>query len=207
MQLNIFLTGVGVVGMLAGVFGVVLFPLGILLRCISGRRPADPPKNSERSMVFVPCGAGSGVGAPGGGSFHSSKKLRWIDPGDPAFSREPVQEKKEYIKGIPFMAGGKKYISFNQLCCEAPDGTTKDIYGRRTVCFRERFPCFDSYDYLYENRYYRWAFLCCDGKLTRIYFRDEGDKIYVTEDVSELENSFWESFRKLGLAVDPPEIG
>ena len=58
--------------------------------------------------------------------------------------------------------------------------------------------CFDSYDYANETRYYRWFFIKEKGKLTRIYYADERNRIQVTEDVRNLENKCLEKMRKEG---------
>ena len=61
----------------------------------------------------------------------------------------------------------------------------------------ERFPCFDSYDYAHENRYYWWLFIKEKGKLTRIYHADGTHKIQVTEDVRNLEDKCWQQMKKM----------
>lgn len=214
MLLGIFLMVLGAIGVIGGYWIAAVFPgtLGVLLCCVSGRKPQEspqaPPKphgTAEATLVFTPCGPGARVGSLGGGCFRSSTKLRWVNPSNPQFFRTPEPTEKEYLAGLPFVAGGKTYISFSQLCCPQSDGSTRDIYGRRTLCFRERFPCFDSYDYLYENRYYRWAFLCSDGKLTRVFQADQGRKLHVTEDAAQLEVDFWKDFKRAGLVADSPE--
>ena len=62
----------------------------------------------------------------------------------------------------------------------------------------ERFPCFDSADYLHEDRYFRWYFLCRRGKLTLVYHTDRTPLVAVTEDVRDLEDDCWKRMRELG---------
>lgn len=102
-----------------------------------------------------------------------------------------------------FFAAGKHYDSVSQLCLEEDLDTrrARDIHGREVLYLKERFPCFDSYDLLYENRYYRWFFIRQDNSLTRVYQIDGRDRVYVTEDVRNLENKCWEQMKKLCYAV------
>lgn len=61
----------------------------------------------------------------------------------------------------------------------------------------ERFPCFDSHDFTYENRFYRWLFLRENDRLTRVYHEDETGSVYVTEDVKYLEEPRWREMLRL----------
>lgn len=113
--------------------------------------------------------------------------------------RVPEEKHKEFLYPGPFFAAGKAYVSWKELCVEQEDsGLCRDTYGREVFCMSELFPCFDSYDYANEHRYYRWFFLREKGKLTRVYYADERYKIEVTEDVAALENNCREQLQSIG---------
>lgn len=102
-----------------------------------------------------------------------------------------------------FRAGGRKCYQINDLVMfrtkNDPSGHwAQDYYGRKVFCIFKPFPCFDSYDLIHEDRYYRWIFLCKHGVLTRLYTTDRAfnQKIYITEDVAFLENDAWEEMEK-----------
>lgn len=121
--------------------------------------------------------------------------LKWVSPEG---ERIPAPSKTTYPLLTGFKAGGKYYLGIRQLTAEtAADGLCRDVYGREVICLKERFPCFDSYDFLHEDRYYRWFFLRRHGKLTMVYFRDEGKTVEVTEDVSKVKAWQWESIQKI----------
>ena len=135
---------------------------------------------------------------------YSAGEVRWISretdsDGNPRGIREPEEKNTVYPYPGSFMAAGKTYRNWRQLCVEEDKSGhfCKDIYGREVLALWERFPCFDSYDYLYENRYFRWFFLRENGKLTRIFYTDEQDKIHITEDVRKLENKCWIQMEEL----------
>ena len=71
------------------------------------------------------------------------------------------------------------------------------MYGRTVLALRERFPCFDSSDLLYEHRYFRWFYLFQDGKLTCVYHTDESHTVTVTEDVLDIEDQCWREMQEL----------
>lgn len=126
--------------------------------------------------------------------------LEWVS-GDQV--RIPQEQVKTFQRGLPFLAAGRPYAGIALITIGKPpaDGWTKDLYNRQVYCYQERFPCFDSYDYLNEKRYYRWFFIYQDGRLTRIYTEDEQPVVYVTEDVAFLEDKFWERLEKSGYFV------
>ncbi len=114
--------------------------------------------------------------------------------------RVPQEKKLELPYLGIFKAAGKTYTGLNGLCCKKSD--TEDLYydvhGREVLCVAELFPCFDSYDYMNENRHYRWFFIREEGKLTRIYHSDTMPKIEITEDVRHVENDCLERMREMG---------
>ncbi len=92
-----------------------------------------------------------------------------------------------------FTAAGKDYTDIRQLensSLGEIDGIKyqgykisvyQDVYGRRVLYFRERFPCFDSYDFMYENRYYHWHIVEGEKGLTVVYTQDEKPGVQVCE--------------------------
>lgn len=155
------------------------------------------PKDSEPqySLYAIPRGSGGGINYQGGG-YYGTEHIRWVsretdDNGAPLYTRNPQQTTTEYPSPGVFRAAGKTYTSRNQLTIvKDEDGVwCKDMYGRQVLCVRERFPCFDSYDFAHENRYYYWYFIREGDRLTRVYYSDGGKRIIVTEDVDELETA------------------
>ena len=61
----------------------------------------------------------------------------------------------------------------------------------------EGFPCFDSYDYMYENRRYHWFFLREGDTLNRVYYTDEQNRLHITEDLANVTRSRWEEMMRL----------
>ena len=121
--------------------------------------------------------------------------LKWISP---EAERLPEEAKTAYPVNRGFFAAGKQYRNLQQMTTtQIGDYLYHDIYGRDVIALRERFPCFDSYDFLHENRYYRWFFIKEDGKLTRVYYADTRGVVQVTEDVRVLETRCLEEMKKL----------
>ena len=120
--------------------------------------------------------------------------VQWRLPEGTLRNQEPVEKKSAY-PGV-FTAGGRPYTSVSQLCAKKLDEqgyVCLDIHGREVFAQWERFPCFDSYDYLYEHRYYRWFYIRSGDKLTCVYYEDERKEIVVTEDVKKLPRRCWEA--------------
>jgi len=66
----------------------------------------------------------------------------------------------------------------------------EDIYGRTIIHLRKRYPCFDVYDQMYENRYYHWFFIKYEGGLALVYYDDGWDEFEITDDYINDEKSF-----------------
>ena len=111
--------------------------------------------------------------------------LKWV-MGQTA--RMPAPKKTTYLLLTGFHAAGKHYRNIQQL--------SDAVDGLNVIAFRERFPCFDSYDYLHEDRYFRWFFLRGQGTLTMVYYADRSKNVEVTEDVAEIKQWQWEELRK-----------
>lgn len=119
--------------------------------------------------------------------------------GQPVYIRESREHMIRVPAALPFTAAGKLYRNLGQLSPQGVvDDIDTDVYGRQVLCYQERFPCFDSFDYLHEHRYYRWYFIMEDGKLTRVYSADESGWIFVTEDVENVERKCAELLKKHG---------
>ena len=123
--------------------------------------------------------------------------IRWKNPDGSL--RTPEESKKTFLYPGVFWAAGRPYTSIKQLCAKELDEhghICRDIYGREVFAEWERFPCFDSYDYLYENRYYRWFFIRSDDQLTLVHYTDERNKIEITEDVKKLPDRCWKAIQE-----------
>ena len=118
--------------------------------------------------------------------------------GTPAEIRnpEPVTVKGNLLDEI--RAAGKLYHHYRDIAISrmAENGLWADCFGRQVLCFKERFPCFDSYDYLHENRYYRWCLIREGDKLTVVAYADTQKWVEVTEDAAKVNAAWWEEIRK-----------
>lgn len=110
------------------------------------------------------------------------------------------ESSREFQLASGFEAAGRKYTGLSQLLAEKTNdsGEYKDIYGRRVFEVKERFPCFDSYDYLHENRYYRWFYIQEDGMLCCIYHADQRDTIKVTENAAKVNERSFKAMKEAG---------
>lgn len=109
--------------------------------------------------------------------------------------------------GPDFVAGGKRYRSVNELfAVKTEDPFLRyDRYGRRVLCLRDRFPCFDEFDAMYENRFYRWSLIENRGTLTLVYTADDRDNARVVErvTVSQMERETIDSYDRELLRKSP----
>lgn len=93
-----------------------------------------------------------------------------------------------------FTAAGKLYLTIAQLKvkneAEVDGGLYRghtvplyrDLYGRQVLHLRERFPCFDVYDRLNEDRYYHWYAIRHENGITLVYTQDDKPGAQVHED-------------------------
>ena len=100
-----------------------------------------------------------------------------------------------------FIAAGKPYLTTAQLKAKQDgelDGILyrgfkipvyRDTYGRQVLYFRERFPCFDEFDRMYENRYYHWYVIRHKGGVTIVYVEDEKPGVQVCENYRSRANT------------------
>ena len=160
---------------------------------------------ADTEMALTVTGPGRLVGSAL--CSRSSSRLMWVSrerdaDGSPVRTRVPVQTVSVF-DSRSFSAAGKRYGSTAKLAPpKAVSGVYTDCHGRTVVCMTERFPCFDSYDAMCEDRKYRWWLIIEPERLTRIYAEDGQNKIYVTEDVCELENCVLPALTALGLITE-----
>lgn len=143
---------------------------------------------------------------------HSTEEVEWAGletdkAGNPVAVREPVEITTEYSRKSPFSVAGKMYPNFNSFLKKQEGEWGEDLYGRKVLCTKERFPCFDSSDYLYENRYYRWYFIREGDSVSQVYVADDWDKVYVTEDVQNMESWAWDRMKATGFCQKPKAKG
>lgn len=165
--------------------------------------PEDVPHEPwTGDMVLQEVGEGEKVEYPRYSSW--TVRLQWAsrtlgEDGAPLTVRTPSQRKLTLPVAPGFVAAGRPYAGLGMLTAKQGEHWSRDIYGRQVLCLRERFPCFDSYDYANEDRYFRWYFLLEGGKLTRVFHADGSATVVVTEDVRDLERTCWEQMQRLGV--------
>ncbi len=134
------------------------------------------------------------------------RSVDWLcRSGGETSSRTPQPCKREYSLRAGFRIGGRTYRRVEHLRAKVLDRDRRlyrDIYDRPVAEIAERFPCFDSYDYASEDRYYHWLYLTEAGKLYLVYYEDGGDAVAVTEDVGEIRGSVWREMARLGWVKD-----
>ena len=163
--------------------------------------PMPEPLPWVSDMVMEAVGPGERADYPGYSC--GTTRIRWVsrekdEHGQPVSVREPEPVTRVMPMG-DFMAADRQYAAPRKLAVKwfDRDGLSwcGDVFGRRVLYDAESFPCFDSSDYLYEDRYYRWFFLFEDGRLTRVQYTDGQDTVAVTEDVLDLENRWFKTLR------------
>lgn len=139
------------------------------------------------------------------GATYAAERLRWVyrrrSRDRRCTLRIPEERTIAYPADSNFCVNGLDYDSLAQLTASSDGvpGLYRDVYGRRVVAIFERFDCFDVFDLMYEDRFYNWYFLRFGDSLARVYYADEGDFLYVTEDVENLEYSCCERLEQLGM--------
>lgn len=171
------------------------------------REPESPSEHWVGKMVPRSTGPGETINRSDGGGVMScaSVRLEWVSrqvdaQGVPLRVRTP-ESTTAVMPKTGFTAAGKRYRSLSNLAYRWEGSSSywaTDLYGRDVLMVAEQFPCFDSSDYLYENRYFRWFFLCEDEKLTCVCHIGTSDNVTVTEDVQDLETKCWQEMKKQG---------
>ena len=127
----------------------------------------------------------------------TGRKVIWEGPNG---MRTPSPAEREFSVPGMFLAGGLPYLFTRQLLLiPTGKGVYRDGYGRKVFAYKERFPCFDSYDYKHEKRYYHWAYLTHWNRLICVYFEDGDRCAEVTVDVDEVPGEHFEAMVKAGL--------
>ena len=115
----------------------------------------------------------------------STEKVEWVSvetdgDGKPVTVREPNERTGEYSRKGMFCVAGKTYRNLKGFLRKQDGEWAEDIYGRKVLCTKEKYPCFDSYDYQNETRYFRWYFIREGDSISQVFVSDDRDKIYVT---------------------------
>ena len=133
--------------------------------------------------------------------FCRTERLRWVDAEHPEVFRNPEPKTRVFDDEGRFEAAGKRYPALVFLLFDSPKGAPwyRDRYGREVLYLKERFPCFDDADYLYENRYFRYFYIYTKNRLTFVRSTDGDSSITVTEDVQDIPFSHWETFQEEGF--------
>jgi hypothetical protein len=98
------------------------------------------------------------------------------------------------------MIAGKLYGNLNELRVKqvSEPYLYEDIYGRVWAYEIERYPCFDSYDYLNEDRYYRW-FVHREGSDIWVVYADDGTgEVTVTKNPERYQYTCRKMLQALG---------
>lgn len=143
---------------------------------------------------------------PNDAFVRQARFVDWVDLKDGAqTSRIPQPCTYKYSLRDGFQIGDVKYRSFSELRDKVLNEERhlyQDTHGRIFAEVRKRFPCFDSFDYANENRFYHWLYLTENGKISLVYYEDEREDITVTEDISKIESVVWGEMIYLGWVKD-----
>lgn len=120
-------------------------------------------------------------------------------------TRRPEEKTRVVESEEPFLAAGRRYGRPQELMVRRKeDDPTEcwvmDCHGRKVFYLSEPYPVFDSYDRIYEDRLFRWMYLCEDGVLTCVYLDQDSKRnprIIITEDAASLGRSAWEAMEKV----------
>jgi len=121
------------------------------------------------------------------------------------------QEKKQPLGKPLFTAAGKPYwfeAQLKVLRIHPSEYIYKDCYGRRVLLIHERYPTFDSYDALYENRYFHNYYIETPEGFTHVRTADDQPDIPIKEGISVesfiREKKTWDSklLKAAGLIPD-----
>ena len=142
--------------------------------------------------------------------IYSTEKVEWVSPetdetGAPVKTRQPEEHTRKYGKHTGFSLAGKYYRNLNHFLRTQAGEWGEDIYGRTVFCTKERYPCFDSFDALYEDRYFRWFFIRQGNSLSQLFVADDRNTVYVTEDLGNIQRWAWERMKATGFCQKPGE--
>ena len=165
-------------------------------------------RNKGETMYLISDGAGSMRRTSTG--LSSTTKLLWVSAakdaeGKPLASRRPEESYTRFPDGKSFTAAGRRYSTKGVELTKTGDGLYRDKYGREVLYLAERFPCFDVYDLINEDRWERWFLIYTGGSLTCVKFTDGKDYVEVWEDAAELDYAPWRRLEKLRWHMPPEE--
>ena len=101
------------------------------------------------------------------------------------------EQKARHEKDNRVMIAGKPYENLNQLTVTVKEKPYlyEDIYGREWAYEIERYPCFDVYDRMNEDRYYRW-YVYRDGSDLWVVYKDDGrNGIIISENPEKIDRT------------------
>ena len=141
---------------------------------------------------------------------HSTEKVEWVsmetdEKGNPVLIRQPEEATHVFSKRAVFRMAGKPYPNFGLFLRKQEGEWGEDLYGRKVLCTKEKYPCFDSYDYLHESRYFRWFFIREGNTVSQLFVSDDRDRIYVTEDLRNVEGWAWKRMQATGFCQPTKE--
>jgi len=154
--------------------------------------------------------AGNGAAVQYELKSHATIAVEWVSEetdgnGKSVVVRVPQETTREYSKVQQFTMAGKTYQNLRSFLRYQGSEWAEDIYGRKVLCTKEKYPCFDSYDRMYENRYFRWYFIREGDSVSQLFVADDRDKIYVTEDLRNVEPWAWGRMKATGFCQPPGE--
>lgn len=111
--------------------------------------------------------------------------------------RDAKENKNKFSYPVKFIAAGKEYSSWKELCAEKikthGDGSIcRDIYGREIFMRLREFPqpySFDYWDWLGDERYYRSFYIWQEDRLCYVFYEDRQSSILVYEDAEYMYNT------------------
>ena len=133
-------------------------------------------------------------------------ELLWVsreqdETGAPLTTRVPEQRDRSTHILLPFRIGNLHYPHISCLFYRRePDSPCfVDIYGRKVFHYSERFPCFDSYDYLHDHRRFHWFFIRQEDRLIRLCYADSSNILHISTDVAVIEEKCWSAMTEAGF--------
>ena len=153
---------------------------------------------------------GNGKGVRHELGFYSTEKVEWVsletdEKGNPVVILPQEEHSYQSIKSLPFSLAGKRYRNYKHFLRKQDGEWGEDAYGRKVLCTREKYPCFDSYDLMHENRYFRWYFIREGNSLSQLFVADDRNTIYITENVQNVEGWSWGRMKATGFCQPPKQ--
>lgn len=134
----------------------------------------------------------------------SDRTIRWVRDGVTVRTPGPSQSRSFQVN---YEIGGRNYRYLTDLTARAVNEDRRlyqDIHGRYVLDMKERYPIFDSYDAVTENRYYHWYLILERDRMSMIY-SDDGAGEEIVEDIEKLPGTpyrilqFWHYLDENGV--------